>query len=157
MKTWIRRSLIAVIGVFGLTAVVAGVTGCGHRDRGHHEASAEDIAKWRAKAIDRAGRELSLDDTQKQRLGVLFDTLAAQRSTLMAGTMPPKQVMGELIAGPSFDRAKAGSLVEEKTSALRAGSPQVIAAMGDFYDSLNPEQQAKVREFLAKRGGWGRG
>jgi hypothetical protein len=88
MKTWIRRSLIAVIGIFGLTAVVAGVTGCGFRDRGHHAATAEDIAQWRAKAIDRADRELVLDDAQKQRLGVLFDTLAAQRSTLMAGTMP---------------------------------------------------------------------
>jgi periplasmic protein CpxP/Spy len=157
MKTWIRRSLIAVASVLGLTALAAGVTGCGHRDRGHHEASAEDIAKWRAKAIDRAGSELALDDAQKQRLGVLFDTLAAQRSSLMAGATPPRQVMGELIAGASFDRAKASTLIEEKTSAVRAGSPQVIAAMGDFYDSLKPEQQAKLREFLNKRGGRGRG
>jgi hypothetical protein len=29
----------------------------------------------------------------------------------------------------------------------------VIAAMADFYDSLKPEQQAKVREFMARRGG----
>jgi periplasmic protein CpxP/Spy len=155
MKTWIRRSLIAVVSVFGLTAVAAGVSGCGHRDRGHHEASAEDIAKWRAKAIDRAGRELTLDDAQKQRLGVLFDTLAAQRTVLMAGATPPRRLLGELIAGPTFDRTKAGTLVDEKTAALRNGSPQVIAAMGDFYDSLNAEQQAKVREFLARRGGRG--
>ncbi len=28
--------------------------------------------------------------------------------------------------------------------------------MADFYDSLKPEQQAKVREFMARRGhhGW---
>jgi periplasmic protein CpxP/Spy len=155
MKTWIRRTLIAVFGALGLTALAVGVTGCGHRDRGHHEASAEDIAKWRAKAIDRAGRELALDDAQKQRLGVLFDSLAAQRSALMAGATPPRQMLGEIIAGPSFDRAKAGALVDEKTSAVRAGSPQLIAAMGDFYDSLNPEQQSKLREFLARRGGRG--
>jgi periplasmic protein CpxP/Spy len=155
MKTWIRRSLIAVVSVFGLTAVAAGVSGCGHRDRGHHEASAEDIAKWRAKAIDRAGRELTLDDAQKQRLGVLFDTLAAQRTVLMAGATPPRGLLGELIAGPTFDRTKAGTLVDEKTTAIRNASPQVIAAMGDFYDSLNAEQQAKVREFLARRGGRG--
>lgn len=155
MKTWIRRSLIAVVGALGLTALAAGFTGCGHRDRDHHEASAEDIAKWRAKAIDRAGRELALDDAQKQRLGVLFDTVAAQRSTLMAGATSPRQVLGEVIAGPSFDRDKATALVEEKAGALRAGSPQVIAAMGDFFDSLNPGQQAKVREFLARRGGRG--
>jgi periplasmic protein CpxP/Spy len=155
MKPWIRRTLIAVFGALGLTALAAGVTGCGHRDRGHHEASAEDIAKWRAKAIDRAGRELALDDAQKQRLGVLFDTLAAQRMALMAGATPPRQMLGEIIAGPSFDRAKASALVDEKANVVRAGSPQLIAAMGDFYDSLNPEQQAKLREFLARRGGRG--
>jgi periplasmic protein CpxP/Spy len=157
MKSWIRRTLIAVFGALGLAALAAGVTGCGHRDRGHHEASAEDIAKWRAKALDRAGRELALDNAQKQRLGVLFDTLAAQRLALMAGATPPRQMLGEIIAGPSFDRAKASALVDEKTTAIRAGSPQVITAMGDFFDSLNPEQQAQVREFLAKRGGRGRG
>ena len=33
----------------------------------------------------------------------------------------------------------------------------VVAALGDFYDSLNPAQQQKVREFLQKRRGWHRG
>ncbi len=27
----------------------------------------------------------------------------------------------------------------------------MIAALADFYDSLKPEQQAKVREFMTKR------
>lgn len=157
MKPWIRRTLIAVFGALGLTALAAGVTGCGHRDRGHHEASAEDIAKWRAKAIDRAGRELALDDAQKQRLGVLFDTVVAQRASLMAGGTPPRQLLGEIIAGPSFDRSKASALVDEKTGAIRAGSPQVISAMADFFDGLNPEQQTKVRDLLARWGGRGRG
>jgi periplasmic protein CpxP/Spy len=148
MKTWIRRSLIAVAAALGLTALAAAVTGCGHRDRGHHEASAEDIAEWRAKVIDRAGRELSLDDAQKQRLGVLFDSLAAQRGALLAGGARPREMLGALIQGPSFDRAQAGALVEAKTGAIRTGSPLVIAAMGDFYDSLNPQQQARLREWL---------
>ena len=28
------------------------------------------------------------------------------------------------------------------------------AAMGDFYDSLNPGQQQKVRELMQRRRGW---
>ena len=34
---------------------------------------------------------------------------------------------------------------------------KVVAALGDFYDSLNPAQQQKVREFMQHRGGWRRG
>jgi periplasmic protein CpxP/Spy len=42
---------------------------------------------------------------------------------------------------------------------VRGKSPELIAAAGEFYDSLKPEQQQKVRDFMAKRGfGWrGRG
>ena len=29
-----------------------------------------------------------------------------------------------------------------------------VAAMADFYDSLNPEQQQKVRELMQRRKGW---
>ena len=36
---------------------------------------------------------------------------------------------------------------------------ELIAALADFYDSLKPEQQAKVRELMASRGHgrWGYG
>ena len=44
----------------------------------------------------------------------------------------------------------------QKTAALNAKSPEVIAAAGDFYDSLNPTQQQKVRDFMQRRHGWWR-
>ena len=47
--------------------------------------------------------------------------------------------------------------MQQKTDAVRTGSPEVIAAMGDFYDSLNPAQQQQVRDFMQKRRGWRRG
>ena len=60
-----------------------------------------------------------------------------------------------LVAGDKFDRTKAQALLAEKTAALNAGSPAVIAAFGDFYDSLSTAQQAKVRDFMQRRrGGW---
>jgi periplasmic protein CpxP/Spy len=152
MKTWIRRTLIAVAAT---ALLVGGLAACSHRE--HHgrwgAASTEQVAEWRGKVIERAGKELALDDAQKQRLGVLFDKLNEQRGALMAGGAEPRALMGTLVAGERFDRARAAALVDEKTGALRAKSPEVIAAMGDFYDSLKPEQQAKVREFLAKGAG----
>ena len=42
------------------------------------------------------------------------------------------------------------------TSSLdpKASSPDVIKALADFYDSLDPGQQQKVREMMQRRKGW---
>ena len=50
---------------------------------------------------------------------------------------------------PAEFRAK---MVDEKTAAVRIGSPDIIAAAADFFDNLTPAQQVKVREFM-QRGG----
>jgi Spy/CpxP family protein refolding chaperone len=105
----------------------------------------------RERMLERATRELKLDDAQKQRLAVLADKVQAQRKTLM-GTTDPRTELQALVAGPTFDRAGAQALVEAKTAALRSGSPEVIAAAGDFFDSLSPAQQQQVRSFMAERG-----
>jgi Spy/CpxP family protein refolding chaperone len=152
MKTWIKRTLFAV---FGVALVAGGLAACGERHHGlrHGPISAEDVAEWRGKFVDRASRELALDEPQKQRLGVLFDKMNEQRSALMGSTVNPRAAMQPLIAGDRFDRERATALVAEKTDAVRLKSPEVIAAAADFFDSLRPEQQAQVREYLNKRQG----
>jgi len=64
-----------------------------------------------------------------------------------------------LIAGDKFDRSKAQQLLDQKLQAAQGNGPQILTAFGDFYDSLNPEQQKQVRERLERRGHgwWGRG
>ena len=58
------------------------------------------------------------------------------------------------MAGEKFDRARALNLIDEKTRVVQVSSPEVITALADFYDSLNPTQQAEVRERMQKRKGW---
>ena len=67
--------------------------------------------------------------------------------------------MVALVAGPLFDRIRAQALIDGKTGALRDKAPTVVAAMADFYGSLQPAQQQKVRDFMARGHGhgWGRG
>jgi Spy/CpxP family protein refolding chaperone len=116
------------------------------------------ISAMRGKAVERISGKLDLNETQKAKLGALADEMLAQRQALRAGT-EPRAEMQALIAGNQFDRAKAQALLEQKTQAVQGGGPKVIAAMADFYDSLNADQQAKVRAFMAehRHGGWGRG
>jgi Spy/CpxP family protein refolding chaperone len=150
MRPWIKRSFI---GLFGASILFGGLAACSHRGPGSGPMSAEDSAKFRDKMIERAGKELALDDAQKQRLVVLADKLREQRLALVGNTTDPRAELKALVAAPKFDRDRAQALVEAKTAAVRGKSPEVIAAAADFFDSLKPEQQQKVREFMDKRGG----
>ena len=150
MKTWIRRTLI---GLATVTVLAGGLAACGHRVAHHYgfgEMSEADAAQAKARIVERIGGRLDLDAAQKARLTVLADTLAEQRKTVVASGGQTRTELLAVIAGPSFDRTKAGALVSAKTQAVANASPAVINAMADFYDSLKPEQQAQVREFAAR-------
>ncbi|WP_374669202.1 Spy/CpxP family protein refolding chaperone [Ramlibacter sp.] len=152
MKTWIRRTLLAVAA----TLTLGGLAACGHRmDHPRANMTAEERAEWREKAVNRVAGKLDLNAEQKQKLGVLADKLQAQRQAVMGATDPRAEVRA-LVAGDKFDRARAQAFVTQKTAAVSTASPEVITALGDFYDSLNAEQQAKVRAFLerGRRHGW---
>ena len=154
-KRWLKRGLFGLIGAAALFGTFAAFSHHGHHRWGWHAMSEEDAARIKAKMVERAGAHLDLDEAQKAKLGTLADKLREQRNALVAGG-DPRSEFASVIAGATFDRAKAKTLVDAKTGAISTKSPEVIGAMADFYDSLKPEQQAKVREFMASRGrhGW---
>src|ERR1035437_3981652 len=81
MKPWIKRTLI---GLFGASILVGGLTACGHRPHAlDANLSAEQVAQYRAKVLDRVSSKLDLNADQKQRLGVLADKLHEQRTALI--------------------------------------------------------------------------
>ncbi|CAN5777009.1 hypothetical protein BH09PSE5_BH09PSE5_09580 [soil metagenome] len=146
MKRWIKRSLF---GLVGGAVVLGSMAGCAaNRWNG-------DPAEMKAKVVARVGDKLDLDAAQKQKLAVLADRIQAQRLAMRGNTDPRAQVQA-LFAGNTLDKAGAARLVEEKTAAIRTGSPEIIAAAADFYDNLNATQQQKVREFMERGRRWGR-
>ena len=152
-KPWMKRSLIGV-------AVVATLLGgaaawAKHRYGGHygwHTVSATEAEPLKARMVDKIGRELDLDAAQKAKLATLADRLREGRNAFVSGTPDPRADLRGLVAGTTFDRSKASALVQAQVGAVQAQSPALINAMADFYDSLKPEQQARVREFMARRG-----
>ena len=152
MKTWIKRTLI---GVFGASVLFGSLAACSHRSHGpwgSHMTEA-DRAEWRGKMVERAGRKLDLDAAQQAKLTLLADAIEAQRKAMVAKGGEPRAELKAVLAGPQFDRQRALAMVDSKTVALREGSPALVTAAADFYDSLKPEQQQKVRELLERRGG----
>jgi len=153
MKPWFKRSLFGLAGV----ALVAGsLKGCGYRHGGWHNASEQDRAEFRARMVERVSSKLELDATQKAKLATLSEKIQAQRAALRGGG-DPRAEFRALFAGAKLDQERAKKLVEDKTAAIQAGSPDVIAAAADFFDSLNPEQQQKVRDFMDRGRRWSRG
>ena len=151
MKTWIKRTLI---GIVGGAVLLGGLAACGQRHEGWHRSqiSQEDAAKWRERLLERAGKELQLDAGQKLKLGAAFDQLRQHRNTVVASLADPRAELRALVGGERLDRARAQAWVDEKTQVLRGDSPRTIGALADFYDSLRPDQQAKLRTWLDRRG-----
>ena len=121
--------------------------------------SEQDRAEFRARMVDRVSSKLELDAAQKQRLDVLAQKVQAQRAAFRAagGGGDPRDEFRSLFAGARLDQERAKKMVDDKTAALQAGSPEVIAAAADFYDNLNPAQQQKVRDFMDRARRWRRG
>lgn len=152
-----KRVLATVLGIGVLTT---GLAACGHRPWHDGPMSAEAMTEMRAKMIARVSDKLDLNADQQKRLNTLADKLQEQRAALRGNaTTDPRTQVQALIAGDKFDKARAQALVNEKTAAIQGKSPEVLAALADFYDSLNPAQQQKVRDFLNRRGhhGWQQG
>ena len=152
MKRWIQRTLV---GVLGATAILGGVSVWAHEHHHHgwQAMTEQDAAAMKDRMVEKIGKHLDLDAAQKAKLGVLADRLRDQQLALLGAGADPRSDIQSLVAGPSFDRAKAQGLIQAKVSAVTAKSPEVVTALADFYDSLKPEQQTRVREFMARRGG----
>ena len=149
MKLWIKRTLATALGA---TLVIGSLSACSGGRHGNTMTEADITAK-QIKMVDYAGKKLDLNDAQKQRLSVLGDKLREQRTALL-GKTEVRAELQSIVAGNTFDKAKAQAMMEEKTNALRSKSPDVIAAAADFYDSLNPAQQQQVRDLMQRRKGW---
>jgi len=156
MKTWIKRSLI---GLTAATVILGGLSACGSRGDHARGWSEDRVTEMRGKVIDKVSSKLELNAEQKQKLGVLADEMIASRKAFRGNTTDPRAELKALVAGDKFDRTQAQALLDQKMQVMQGNGPKMLGAFGDFYDSLNPEQQKQVRERMDKRGHgwWGRG
>lgn len=154
MKTWIRRTLL---GALSAVLALGALTGCGHTrsHAGWSVATPEERARQQDWLVERATRRLDLTPEQQAKLRALVVVLQAERAAF-AGEPHPRVQARALLAGDKFDRAGAQALAQKAANAVATRSPAVIAVFGDFYDSLAPGQQAKLREMMDRRRGWRR-
>ncbi len=146
MSTTLKRAL--------LTLLSAGFLASAFAADGHHTDRHSNRIEHQQKMVERFASKLDLNATQKDKLKALSDALAKQHQ-IMHGNNGLKSEMLSLISGNKMDRSKALEFAQSKTRAMQEAAPLVVNASADFYDSLNPEQQTKVREWMEKRKRWG--
>jgi hypothetical protein len=115
----------------------------------------EQAARKREWIVNRATDKLGLNAEQKPLLAAWVEQMAAQRQAMVGSTTDPRAEMRSWFAGSHFDAARAQALIHEKADTLHNQSPALVAALATFYDSLNPAQQQRVRDFMdGGRRGW---
>ena len=156
MKNFFQRNLRRLLlGALGVTLIAGGLAACGHSD--HHWGAGmtqEQFAPQRDKMVEHVARKLDLNAEQKKLLANLGDKLFEQRKAMIGQTTDPRAELKALVAGPKFDTAKAQALITDKTTVMQTKSPETLAALAAFYDSLNPAQQQTVRDMMDGHHGW---
>lgn len=149
MKRWLKKTLA---GLLGTVVLMGGLTAC---SRGHHgNWSDEGVAEVRTKVVSKITQKLELNAAQQQKLDGLANEIVAQRTAFRGESKDPRADMAALIQGDKFDRTRAQAMLDQKTQAIQGNAPKVLTALGDFYDSLTPEQQKEVRALQDHRHGW---
>jgi Spy/CpxP family protein refolding chaperone len=151
-KTWLKRTLLGVAVTTALLGSLAAYSAEGG-DFHHGPPTPEQMAQHEAMMLTHIGKKLNLDANQAAKLKVLADLFMAQHTPPAAGT-DPHAAEKALIAGNTFDRAGAQNLLNQHIAKMQANGPAIIAATGDFYDSLNATQQQEVRDLAAKHHGF---
>jgi Spy/CpxP family protein refolding chaperone len=151
MNKMVHRVLrVAVLA--GLVAVaLSGVAHPKGEEEGGRMCHPMADQKHQERMVERISDALVLDAPQKLRLATLAQKWHAFQEAEHANTkdQTPRQSMLGLIAGDHLDQKGAQALVEQRVQVLQAQSPEVIKAAAEFFDGLRPEQQQKVRKFLA--------
>lgn len=138
------KVVIAVVTATGI--VVASGAALARRDGGGME-----------RMVERVSSRLELDQYQQEALSTLASEMTETRQ-LMRGDTDLREEFGALISAETFDQVAALTMIEQRTAALQANAPELVAAAAGFLDGLNAEQKADIEQFLDRHdGGHGKG
>ena len=127
-------------------AVIAGtLAACGH----HRYKDPEKRGEW---LVEKVTDELELNESQKTKLEAVRKEILTVRKEIHADRQTSRDEILAMLDQPQLDRQKVLSMVEQKTVSINQHAPQVVNALGDFYDSLSDEQRKELREHIAEMG-----
>ena len=138
MKKSSKYLIALVSGVMLTTGLVA----CSW----HHK-TPEEKADY---LVEKATKKLDLTEEQVIELHNLKDDLLDVREDFADKREQTHATLEELLSQPTLDQQRLVAVVREHTAVVNQQTPQIVSSIAGFYDSLSPEQQAKLRDKIAK-------
>lgn len=138
MKLTKRSILFITGGALLITAVAA----CNH---GMHYGTAEERGEW---MVQKVTKELELNPAQQANLAAVKEEMLAMRRTMRSDREQTRADVRAMLQQPTLDRDKANAIVAQYIEKINTGSPQIVDAVGTFYDSLDDEQRAELTGFI---------
>ena len=130
-----------IIALSAIGLLLAGaVTACG---KGHFRMSPEKRAQY---FMEKATEELKLSEPQVAKLSVVKDELLAAKQQMGVQRKATQETLLEMLDQSTMDRERILSMVQQRTQEVNDKAPRVVAALGDFYDTLSPEQRQKLKD-----------
>lgn len=142
MKPMVKRIAIVLAGGAVITATLAA---CSH----HRYHDPEKRSEW---LVEKVTDELELNDAQKNKLELVRKEILTARQEMRADHEQARNEILAMLEQPQLDRQKSLAMVEQKTLTINQQAPQVVNALGDFYDSLSAEQRNTLRDHVAEMG-----
>lgn len=135
MKRITKISIIAAGALVVVSSIIAF----------NHFGSTEKWAQW---MVERTTDKLELTELQQEKLMALKDEIMASRTDMKQQFVQSRGQFISLFDASTLDQQQALSLVSTHTQFVDKRAPLIVATFADFYDSLDLEQQAEVREFI---------
>lgn len=142
MKRYIKIVLAAVsaVAIASTSAVAAGDR---HSDRSD-------------RLISKMTKKLDLNEQQVSDLESLRKEFLETRELMHGNLETDGHTLGDLMGAETFDQGAALEMITTRTTALQTKGPELVAAMGQFLDSLTAEQKQifseQIDKFSQRRG-----
>lgn len=143
------KIILVLISILAVAGLILG--GCAHRYK--------DPEKRAEYFSNKISKKLELNADQKIKLDAVTAEFMTARKEMKGKKDATRNTLREVLNQPKFDQGKVMSIYKDHVSDMNDHAPKIVAAVGDFWDSLTPEQQAKAREKMEKHferhGRWG--
>lgn len=134
-----------VILVASGAVIVGTLAACGH----HRYHDPEKRGEW---LVEKVTDELELNETQQAKLETVRQEILTVRKDFREDRQNTREEILVMLDQAQLDRQKVLSMVEQKTVSINQHAPQIVNALGEFYDSLSDEQRKELREHVADMG-----
>lgn len=134
------KTLLLTGGILLLIATLAGF--------GAYPMHAEDRAQW---LTDKISHELDLRSDQIARLDTVKRRVLEAHTRMRQEHAQHSEQIQTLLAAPTLDQDRLLTMLRQTTTEVNDLAPDVIAALADFYASLDDQQRQTLREHIAER------